>query len=475
MFSRRSFWVAVGAACSACSDDPPLPLRSELPVEATDRSVIVAIRRESALDVHAFRLINGEVTEPWILPLTESDTFRLFALAYTEDLETLGLQPGKITPAETNEISAPLPPTTRAFEQTFANGQVSAWSTKPFREIEPELASFRISIASRCVDFELTTLSLPHDDAPRFALDAQGRLLFGDVAGRLFVSPPGGPISELDQTGQYFDAYADDEGTLWLSAGAGGIFSGRLVGEELELVQQSTVTIDGSARDVLFLDGDKTAGVDDRFALVNSGHLAHDDGNGWVQRYHGRGPRGLAWIGANDARAVQGYEPEVYHPEAVDPEGDGTGDAVNMSTIDGGVTVIGHVRGYGVYAGMQYGALRRRVEEDNWSTLTIEPAHSQVRGIAEYPAGFVYARPDGVIQVLARSDDPREQACPNGQLISQPNDPQAPVVGFDVGESIGYGARTELTVVDRHVAVFGTQLEGGVPKPVLFWLLAPGR
>lgn len=411
----------------------PVTVRADIPVDANDKSVIIAVRSPAgAPQVRAFDVVDGEIDPPWLIDLEESSSLSIDVLAYERTLAELDVTAGTLTPVEEGPRRA-LPEPARVFHQTITDDLVDEWTR--LDALPEALAAIRIE--SPCHVFDVTKVSLPEDVPATFLVAVDDRLLLGNAAGGLYIASPDGTFARLVYEGVFADAYAEDDGTLHLVGARGRVVRARLVADEFEVLEDETV----GAQDLHFVAGDPAGGTI-RFVSSISRVHAHDE-EGWREAFSVPKPRGMSWIGDGRVRGIFGYESDVRGLE----DGEDAVDAVHSTIIAGGITALGFVEGFGAVAGTEFGQLYLRRRQNDWLFLQgLDPALLQIRDIVAYRDGFLYARPDGILEVVGTV------ACPHTTPIGPTNDPERPELGDKVEDIVETGHRSELTVVGIDVA-----------------------
>ncbi len=437
---------------ASCAPDP-VTLRADVPFESGDASALVAIlRAEQPPELRAYTIEDGRLDPAWNVGVEADDSWTVQVLVYDAPLADLRLSPGVVKPT-TDDVSRPLPTPDRVLTRHLAARTLDdGWSTST--PMDSALEAVRLP--SLCATFDRTEVRLPTDTPAMFlvAIDDE-RALLGDLAGDLHLAYPDGRLQSVTSTlGLIYDAYADDAGDLFLGGEDGRVLRARLVGDALEVIDTETIGND----DILFLDGDRDPSAEVRFVL-DEGLARKRDANGWTTIFTFGRPRGLLAYG-DHARAVVGYNPHAW---AMDPDEE-LEDLVTASTIAGGVTALG-VTPLGVVAGTEYGQLYRRNGQDDWVFLEgLDPALLQIRGIATYEEGFVYVRPDGLLQVVG------DEACPYITTVAEVGDSDDPQIGIPVEDAARTGGRAELTIVGRDIAVLGWRGPESSRRNELWWL-----
>ncbi len=438
-------------ALVCCAPDP-VTLRADVPFEASDASAIVALLRPNeAPELRAFVIEDGAIEPAWNLPVADTDRWKVQVLVYDVPLTELGLEAGVLVPV-TEGASRALPSPARVLTRQLANRSLlDNWETSA--PIDADVAALRLPLV--CATFDPVEVDLP-DDAPAMFLVAldDARLLMGNRDGAMYVATPDGALEPITSTvGLVYDAFADDAGDLYLAATDGLVVHARVVADRLEVLSTESVGND----DVLFIDGETEVGSEVRFVL-DTERAQRRDASGWSRIFGFGRPRGIASIGGGLGRAVVGYNPFAWTFDVMDLE-----DNVTDSTIAGGVTSLGRTP-MGIVAGTEYGQLYRRNGNDDWTFLEgLAPELLQIRGIAAYEDGFVYARPDGVLQVV------EGQACPYVTTVRRLGESSATEIGVPVEDAARDGGRAELTVVGRAIAVLVWRGPENDRKPQLWW------
>lgn len=436
---------------ASCAPDP-VTLRADVPFESGDASALVAILRPNLPpELRAYAIVDGQLDAPWNVGVEAEDAWTVQVLVYDAPLAELRIDPGAVKPT-TEDVSRPLPTPDRVLTRRLSDRALDGdWSTST--PMDTALAAVRLPIL--CETFARTEVRLPNDTPATFvvALD-DTRALLGTLAGEMYVAHPDGRLDSVTSTlGIVYDAFAVADDEVYLGVEGGLVTHVRVAGAALTVLDAERVGND----DVLFLDGEP--GTELRF-LLDQERAQRRDEEGWHRVFGIGRPRGLGAIGGGLARAVLGYEPHLYGLETDrDPE-----DLVTDSTIAGGVTTLGRTP-LGVVAGTEYGQLYRRKGPDDWEYLEgLDPALLQIRGIATYEEGFVYVRPDGLLQVVGG------QACPYITTVSEVGDPDDPQIGVPVEDAARTGGRAELTIVGRDIAVLGWRGPEDARRPELWWL-----
>lgn len=440
---------------AACSKEAPV-LRADIPLAPSDRSVLIALLRANKVEARAYAVEDQQLDAPWMLGFESEEELRLQVLGYSQTLAQLQLQPGPLSFAAIDAPGRPLPTPARVVERRLADANLSEWTEVDAADVE--LLGQRLPL--RCTNFSISEATLPDEVRAMFLVVSGERLLLGNADGEVYLARPDGSFTLLATLGRFFDAFALDDGTIYLGGRSGQIWRATLSTTDPPVLTATIAATLPDGGDVLFLTGDPAGTAEELYAATEQG-LYSPIGGTWTRRYNQGRPRGLAWLGAGTPRGVYGYEFFLRGLQ----DGNEVQDQVHFNTAAGGMTVVAHVPGLGGVGGVEYGTLYRRIRQSEWEPVAgLEPSIFQIRSIAPYGFGFVYARPDGVLEVL---DGKGCDAYPTVRVVG---DPDPAELGQKVEDGIDNGGRTELTVVGRDLAALG--FRGGGRSPRLFWFTA---
>jgi hypothetical protein len=437
-----------------CSKDAPI-LRADIPLEPGDRSVLISLLRPNSIEARAYAVEDQQLDAPWMLGFEAEEELRLQVLGYSQSLAQLQLPAGPLNFAETGAPSRPLPAPTRVVERRLAEATLGEWTE--VGAADAEVLTRRLPL--RCTNFTVSEAILPNEVRAMFLVATRDHLLMGNADGEIYLAKSDGTFTRLATLGRFYDAFAQDDGTVYLGGESGQIWRATLSRTEPWVLTATLAVTLPDGGPVLFLAGDPAGAPGELYAATDQG-LYSEVGGTWTRRYSQGRPRGLAWLGAGTPRGVYGYE--FYLGGLRD--GALVEDQVHFNTAAGGMTAVAHVPGLGGIGGVEYGTLYRRLRQGEWDPVgDLEPSIFQIRSIAPYGFGFVYARPDGVLEVL------EEQGCEAYPTVRVVGDPDPAELGAKVEEGIDNGGRTELTVVGLNLAALG--FRGGGTSPRLFWFL----
>lgn len=444
-------------AVTACGPERPPPLVTELPLTATDQSVILgAVRGGETIELAALPIRDGRVEAPSTLPLA-TEALTLFALAYAEDLDGLALDPGPLTLASPDAPTRPLPEPDRLFRQVIEGATAGPWEELP--RLEPPLRDARLP--ARCSRFTPRELRVPGDVSPTFLVASGDAILLGNLAGEIHRVTRDGRATRLFTGRLYFDARARADGRLELAGEGGQLDLGTLIPGDpprLEVTPLATLPTGG---ELLFFTGDP--GGDERFAASDSGEVLRFAAGAWTPIFQRPRPLGLAWLGPGMVRGVFANEFYLY---GRDESGVGE-DSVHASAIAGKVTSVALVPAVGPVAGTEYGQLYVRRSQGDWVFLEQrEPALTQIRDVAAFGPGFLVARADALVQAIG------ETFCPSPTPYGRPGDADRPEIGLEVRDGYARRGRAELTVVGRDAVVTGWRGPEAERTPRLVWFSA---
>ncbi len=435
-----------------CSKEAPV-LRADIPLGPLDRRALIALLRPNQVEVRAYAVEDQQLDSPWMLGFEPEEELRLQVLGYSETLAQLQLQPGPLSFASEGAPGRPLPAPARVLERRLAEATLGEWTELDVAD--PELLGRRLPL--RCTNFAISEAPLPNEVRALFLVASRERLLMGNAAGEVYLARPDGSFTLLATLGRFFDAFAQDDGTLYFGGESGQLWRGTLSTSNPPVLTATLAATLPDSGPVLFLTGDPAGAPGELYAATDQG-LYSEVGGTWTRRYNQGRPRCLAWLGAGSTRGVYGYEFFLRGLQ----DGVAVEDQVHFNTAAGGMTAVAHVPGLGGIGGVEYGTLYRRLGQAEWDPVgALEPSIFQIRSIAPYGFGFVYARPDGVLEVL------EEQGCDSYPTVRIANDPDPAELGLKVEEGITNGGRTELTVVGLDLAALG--FRGGGASPRLFW------
>lgn len=437
-----------------CGKEAPV-LRADIPLGPQDQSALIALLRPNRVEVRAYAVVDQQLDSPWMLGFEPDDELRLQVLGYSQTLAQLQLQPGPLSFAAEGAPSRPIPAPGRVLERRLAEATLGEWTEVDVAD--PELLGRRLPL--RCTNFAISEAPLPNGVRAMFLVASRERLLVGNADGQIYLARPDGSFTLLATLGRFFDAFAQDDGTLYFGGEAGQIWRATLSTTNPPVLTATLAATLSDGGPVLFLAGDPAGAPGELYAATDQGLYSEVEGT-WTRRYSQGRPRGLAWLGAGSTRGVYGYEFFLRGLQGgVEVE-----DQVHFNTAAGGMTAVAHVPGLGGVGGVEYGTLYRRLRQGEWDPVgALEPSIFQIRSIAPYGFGFVYARPDGVLEVL------EEQGCDSYPTVRIAGDPDPAELGLKVEEGITNGGRTELTVVGSNLAALG--FRGGGASPRLFWFV----
>ncbi len=371
--------VALLSALLACRQSEDVFFTSPPPVGGSG-SVVFAIESADALQLEARRIEGGRVP-PVAIDLDRLGRSRIWALFYAGALGEHGLTEGPVPVL--GEGRALDPPDSIA-SADFLGGEIGEWVDR--EELSDRLLEVRVERdppADPCTPLgDERTFPLESRADGAFALRIDGeRALIGTRDARLYLvtiegtTPLGRAVPIALESG-----YLAPSGELFVAGAGGRTFRGRFE-PELALTEIARGATRGSFR---WLDGPKSGGVDELFAVTSSGALERFDGDRWHTLAPALGgddwKRGLAWIAPNEAVAVGLSAPVVravggqVHAEptdAIDP-----------------LTAVAHAPGLGTFAGTLGGALLRD-EGDRWIEIPDSPIDLPASALAPFHAGIL--------------------------------------------------------------------------------------
>ena len=199
-----------------CAEDPP-QLRLDVPIEDSDRTIVLGIEQADELSVSAHAISADRTIAPVSRTFELDRTLRVTAQLYDRELEALRIPEGALVEAPGGRM---LPPAARSVFTEIVDGDPTEWSEVVS---SPALESFRFaSTDSGCAELEVATIPLAGNGPPTFALGFDEGVLFALSDGQLMFIDRSRRITVLS-TGRVFFSAAEDEGRIWLGSVAGEI------------------------------------------------------------------------------------------------------------------------------------------------------------------------------------------------------------------------------------------------------------
>lgn len=290
-------WVAaiLLAACGA-----PRELRLDLPISAGDRSVVLAVAAVDEDGSPSPRWFAAEVDEagridPILLPIELARPVDVVVALYSEPLDVLFLDPGELHAPSPGQPSRGLPAPRSVQRTTAMAGEAPRWSIGEVSDVA--LSAARLPALPDCVPLEGRAFALPTSRKALFAVSARAThtppglpgpgFLVGTEGRKLYwvesstvvelqptvAGPCGGDDSGIPQ---FYDAYAEPSGTVWLTSRCGELHAvtvdlggAKLVGGVAESTQHRDA--------VVAIDGPATGEVRVFFTTSDSGQVERHD------------------------------------------------------------------------------------------------------------------------------------------------------------------------------------------------------
>jgi hypothetical protein len=206
-----------------CSKDAPI-LRADIPLEPGDRSVLISLLRPNSIEARAYAVEDQQLDAPWMLGFEAEEELRLQVLGYSQSLAQLQLPAGPLNFAETGAPSRPLPAPTRVVERRLAEATLGEWTE--VGAADAEVLTRRLPL--RCTNFTVSEAILPNEVRAMFLVATRDHLLMGNADGEIYLAKSDGTFTRLATLGRFYDAFAQDDGTVYLGGESGQIWRATL-------------------------------------------------------------------------------------------------------------------------------------------------------------------------------------------------------------------------------------------------------
>jgi hypothetical protein len=372
---------------------------------------------EASGDAPDVRVIDLAAASARIFPLRPLDSgvaVMLEALTYPESPSDLGLHDGELETAPPGtpgmRIADLRSNVARIFHRSVAPSLDAAWT--PSASVSAALSSVRVPIATStaCTAFDLTRVTMTGtigSAGTAVTLDAESALI--TTYDGLVFRVRGGAIQTLTLTGTDSDtitsAMVDQSGELWIAKYSGGLFRGRVTGDQLALEQVSRAPMPQS---IGWMDGNTDPSSFEILLLSWRGLLWRFDGQTWTLLYqfssgpsqdHYRG--GVAYLGRRQALAALDSDSHIYRLD----DRVATAIAAAPGTLDTPTALIRTERlGPVASVGTDLYVYREPAFVAIWNDY---PSTSTLDALAPFGSGVLGASYDGWVQQYLPSS-----ACP---------------------------------------------------------------
>lgn len=438
----------------ACGSESVL-LETQIPLIADDQSLIVSVAElDRVSELRAYAVQDRQIDAPWLLSYRAESQWTLHALTYQNSLSQLGLTAGPLGLAGPDEPRRPLPRPDRILQSNLMQGAIGDWETED--TLAASLAAVRLP--ANCAPFQFDPYPLPGGVLVTFMVVAHERLLMGNLNGELYLAQSDGQFRRLEQSGLFYDAYVQTDGTMYLGGPNGRISRARWTDpndpmSSLELTDLAPLP---SPADVWYIDGNPASGTSEHFVGLSDRSLHRFQNDAWTQLLAASDQiQQLVWLGPDFVQAVIDDERFVIGYDQNQP----TQEIIVNASIPGGITFLARVDPLGAVAGTGFGQLYVRNNLGDWNLLSEEaPAREQIRGIHAYDSGMIFVRETILTQVLD------QEICAVRTVVNLTDR-----LGNSTRSEASDGGRAELSVVGREVVIQGQQTIDGQTVPVLFW------
>ena len=434
-------------ALTACGSDR-LAFRLDVPLEDANRSLVVALEISAtenvnrSLKLYAFDLDEGRGIDPVESDFDLDRAVDVTAMRYDQGLSQLPLQPGKLREALPEEYAVPIPVSLDLLSSSIRDGETTGdWAR--VGQAPQAVLDFRIRGDNPCGVFANEEISLTEAGEITFALgvDDEHVLLGTDSRSEANATPEvlvvdrAGNVDRLEMPTTFFDAYQQDDGTIWLGGRNGIVWQGIFQTEpaiSLEITASSTISTE---KNIYALDGPKDK-EGQQFALTRSGDFEFFDGTSWDHKFDESRPNDIVYIRDNYGLMSWGYELFVRG-------WDGTKviEEPMPSVTSDGVESIETVPGFGVVAGACHGQIfikpdKPNGDPDEWfrsdaNFTSLADGEATPTRVVPYGESFVWLRKDAIVQYAG--EGPANRCPPHApQDTSKLFDDNIAAVGRDI-------------------------------------------
>ena len=390
--------LVLGSACSRT------PVEVLVDVEEGHQSVILAVQVDSSttsFDVRAAEIVGGQLSVPIIVREVHdaSHSVSITALLYTDSLEDLEIETGRLTSVEGSDRPPRLiPKPDSAYAVTVRGAEVGTWF--PQDGVPDFLADFRLPprdpLAS-CVQFDRETITLGPGDTASFALALDDdTILVGTSGLAVYRFGRTGSIEmTVDPANKVIGAARDSRGQLWIGSSQGRLYTATATGSRLEMTPVFDL---GDSDAFVWIDAGPVRGGSEAFTLSRTGRLRRlrtanqrvapdpiytfDAGPRWVTALGG-----VARVAPGEAVAVWPHTSRIVRVLETGP--------IEESPANGPATTVAVVPGVGTVIGTASGELWAH-DQGQWTLLEKNDELQSISSIMPYGPGFAFTADSGM-------------------------------------------------------------------------------